>query len=228
MACDYWSLGVLAYEITIGNTPFSGQNTTATYSKIMNFSTNLKFRPDVVLSQAYISLIKGLLVEARTRMGYEKIIKHPLFKNVDFNSLRDQIPPFVPKIASVDDVSNFSDIQPKKNQPSIENFKAKSKFSGKDLPFIGFTHTRDFEDSKDNFSLNNSMKDSVVQHLKGEIENLQKKLLKSQDSNQESENLERKLEEKSRKLESVENVRDRLERDLAGSMSECSVGLSQC
>lgn len=224
-ACDYWSLGILAFEITVGNTPFNGQNTSATYSKIMNYSNNLKFPADIVLTQAYTSLVKGLLSEQNSRFDYNKVVTHALFKNVDFNGLRDQVPPFVPKITSVDDVSNFSDIQPKKNQPNIENFKTKTKFSGKNLPFIGFTFIQDVNDHRESYVSNIMSNDSVVQNLKSEINVLQRKLMKSEDASHEQESLEKKLEEKTRKLESIESVINRLERDLASNISECSVSL---
>lgn len=222
IACDYWSVGVLAYEITVGNTPFNAQNTSATYSKIMCHSNNIKFPTDIILSQAYISLVKGLLTDQTSRYDYNKIINHPLFKNMDLNGIRDQVPPFVPNIASVDDVSNFSDIQPKRSVPDIENFKTKTKFSGRNLPFIGFTFTPQLHDKRENYITNLTVNDSVVQKLKSELEALQRKLLRTEEASKEHEVLDRKLEEKSRKLESLEALRDKLERDLASSISETS------
>lgn len=209
--------------MVIGNTPFLDEKTSTTYSKIMNHKHNLKFPSDIVLSQAYVTLIKGLLTDHKSRLGYEKVIKHPLFNDFDFTSLREQVPPFVPKISSVDDVSNFTEMKRKESRPNIENFKSKSRFSGKNLPFIGFTYVHGIETNEENLKSNLNIKDSIIKKLQEEIDSLQRKLMKNKDVSEEYENLERKLEEKARKLESVENVRDKLERDLATSISECSV-----
>ncbi|KAL3270917.1 hypothetical protein HHI36_021424 [Cryptolaemus montrouzieri] len=221
LSCDFWSVGILAYELAIGTAPFSGQNTSTVYSKIMNHTNNLKFPADVVLSQAYVTFIKSLVVDEKNRLSLNQILKHPLFKNVHFDTLRDQVPPFVPKISSFDDTSNFADVPTRKKAPCIDNFKKKTQFSGRNLPFVGFTFTPDNESVESSFD-QRKVKDEMVENLKSEVEKLRKKLAKNEGSGKEKENLEKKLEEKSRKLENVESVRSQLEKDVANNIAECA------
>ena len=223
VSSDYWSLGILGYELTVGSTPFNGSNTNATYSKIMNHSTHLKFPSDILLSQAFVSIIKGLLTDESKRLGYKDIIQHPLYMGTDFNGLRDQVPPFVPKVTSVDDTSNFSDVPPIKKEPHIDDFKMRLKFSGRNLPFVGFSYTPcENHSAKEDTSTNIAVQDGSIKVLKKEIERLQRECIKQGNSLEKTYHLERKLEEKMRKLESVEHIRDRLEKDLAGSVAQCA------
>lgn len=191
----------------------------------MNFKLNLKFPPEIILSQAYITLIKGFLTESSYRLNYEEILKHPLFINVDFNTLKDQVPPYVPKINSVDDTSNFGNLPPKKNQPNIDNFKSKTKFSGKNLPFVGFTYVHSLYEYKRAYQSHDIPMSQQLLGLEKEISNLQTRLHKADDSLRDTESLSKKLEEKTLKIETLENLRNNLERDLANNIAECSVSV---
>lgn len=51
-------------------------------------------------------------------------------------------PPFVPHLSSLDDTSNFEEFEKKRYQPSFDDYNTSKEFSGKDLPFVGFTYVR--------------------------------------------------------------------------------------
>ena len=42
----------------------------------------------------------------------------------------------------VDDTSNFDEVSPEPPSPSLDSLLSQQKFSGRELPFIGFTFTK--------------------------------------------------------------------------------------
>ena len=54
------------------------------------------------------------------------------------------VPPYVPNINREDDTSNFDDFETENSGPRIGDFMEKKPgFQGKNLPFIGFTFTKE-------------------------------------------------------------------------------------
>lgn len=104
---DWWTLGVLLYEMIVGLPPFYSENTNEMYRKILE--DPLKFPADdgsegpVVSSAAKSLLSKLLFRDSQGRLGSngaEEIKKHPFFSNIDWDRLmRKQItPPFRPNV----------------------------------------------------------------------------------------------------------------------------------
>lgn len=109
---DWWTLGVLLYEMLTGLPPFYDENTNEMYRKIL--TEPLRF-PDSVRPEAR-SLLTGLLNrDPRQRLGVngaQDIKNHPFFaKHINFTKLwNKQIqPPFKPAVASAIDTSNFDE-----------------------------------------------------------------------------------------------------------------------
>ncbi|KAI0771347.1 AGC/Akt protein kinase [Irpex lacteus] len=110
---DWWTLGVLLYEMLSGLPPFYDENTDAMYQKILQ--QPLAFGEEIGSSAR--SILTGLLTrDPHHRLGVngaDDIKKHPFFaKHLDFNKLlRKEIqPPFKPSVTSPVDVSNFDTV----------------------------------------------------------------------------------------------------------------------
>ncbi|XP_054717989.1 citron Rho-interacting kinase-like [Uloborus diversus] len=148
--CDWWSLGIVAYEMIFGSTPFANEKLLVTYNNIMHFEKSLTFPEDSSdVSELFLKLIRELLQGASTRLGYDELIVHPLFTDIDWNNIRHNAPPYVPTVTSVDDTSNFDDFEPE-NRAYVGELKVVKEFSGKNLPFVGFTYTTPIETMMEN------------------------------------------------------------------------------
>uniref|UniRef100_A0A8B9ESK6 Serine/threonine-protein kinase N2 n=1 Tax=Anser cygnoides TaxID=8845 RepID=A0A8B9ESK6_ANSCY len=112
-AVDWWGLGVLIYEMLVGESPFPGDDEEEVFDSIVNDEV----RYPRFLSTEAISIMRRLLrrnPERRLGAGEkdaEDVKKHHFFRLIDWNALlaKKVKPPFVPTIRGREDVSNFDD-----------------------------------------------------------------------------------------------------------------------
>ncbi|XP_029996921.1 serine/threonine-protein kinase N1 isoform X3 [Sphaeramia orbicularis] len=112
-AVDWWGLGVLIYEMLVGESPFPGDDEEEVFDSIVNDEVRY---PRFLTTEA-IGIMRRLLrrnPERRLGSGEkdaEEVKKQPFFRNVDWEALlqRKVPPPFVPSIGGKEDVSNFDE-----------------------------------------------------------------------------------------------------------------------
>ncbi|NXV45455.1 CTRO kinase, partial [Uria aalge] len=231
--CDWWSLGIIGYEMIYGRSPFAEGTSAKTFNNIMNFQRFLKFPEDVKVSSELLDLIQSLLCGQKERLGYEGLCCHPFFSKIDWNNIRNSPPPFVPTLKSDDDTSNFD--EPEKNSRVLSSTCQLNPagFSGEDLPFVGFSFIKALGILRSESVFSSVDSPAKVSSMEKKLLLKSKELQEAQDKchkmEQEMTRLHRRVSEveavlsqKEVELKASETQRSLLEQDLATYITECS------
>ncbi|KAH6678111.1 BPK2, Sch9-like camp-dependent protein kinase catalytic subunit [Halenospora varia] len=108
---DFWSLGVLVFEMCCGWSPFYAEDTQQMYKNIA--FGKVRFPRDTLTTEGR-NFVKGLLNRnPKHRLGAqddaEELKRHPFFADIDWTALTKKLitPPFKPKLKSETDTQNF-------------------------------------------------------------------------------------------------------------------------
>uniref|UniRef100_A0A8C8USB6 Myotonin-protein kinase n=1 Tax=Peromyscus maniculatus bairdii TaxID=230844 RepID=A0A8C8USB6_PERMB len=148
--CDWWALGVFAYEMFYGQTPFYADSTAETYAKIVHYTEHLSLPlADTGVPEEVQDLIRRLLCPAEIRLGRGgagDFQKHPFFCGLDWEGLRDSVPPFTPDFEGATDTCNFDVVEDRLTAMVSGGGETLSDIQedmplGVHLPFVGYSYS---------------------------------------------------------------------------------------
>ncbi|KAI8377389.1 kinase-like domain-containing protein [Radiomyces spectabilis] len=146
---DWWSLGIVLYELLFGKRPFRAKSNDILQKNIMNDPVVFPEEHDV--SDEAVDFLKGLLTrDISERLGvgdegYHKLQQHPWFRDIQWTALqaKQATPPFVPdsKRANFDPTHELEEILLEDNPLKVK--KRAPKPSGSDTNLSAKSQSND-------------------------------------------------------------------------------------
>ncbi|KAN0081076.1 putative serine/threonine protein kinase [Elaphomyces granulatus] len=164
-AVDWWTLGILIYEMLYGTTPFKGKNRNATFANILRDEVPFSEHPGVQqISGLCKSLIRKLLIKDETkrlgaRAGASDVKTHPFFRQTQWALIRHMKPPMIPHQGRATDTVNFRQV---KESASVDISGTSSKIKGVPLDSGLATPSGEIADPFEEFN-------SVTLHHDGDV-----------------------------------------------------------
>jgi cGMP-dependent protein kinase len=116
-AVDWWTLGILIFELMTGSAPFRAENDMAMYGKVLKGIQHITFPSKA--EGATEDIVKAILrADPSERLpmrhgGVTNLKNNPWFKGFDWGGLETRVcaPPFVPSVKSSTDLRNFCHVK---------------------------------------------------------------------------------------------------------------------
>ena len=179
---DWWSVGIIFYEMLFGMTPFFEGTQEQIIDKIKNFKKYLVV-PDKVenknISKEARKLIYDFLEYKDKRLGLngiDEIKRHPFFKNFDWDNIRNTKPPYIPKPLRIKELdlelnlkNNRLGLYTSKEIQNREYNHLKNYLNKMNLNIYDFYYNKELEEIK--YNLNNN----IIELIKKQVINYSKK-----------------------------------------------------
>ncbi len=158
---DWWSVGIIFYEMLIGYPPFFSNTPQLTCLKICNFKEYFNIPSEYNISNNAIDLMQKFITYPEKRLGLngiEEIKKHPFFYNFNWDNIRLMTPPFIPNLNSDFDTKYFDKFEEDEEfyPKNLNNLDINNKY-------YGFSYNKDIED------IENENQKNLIDYAKKEI-----------------------------------------------------------
>ena len=193
---DWWSLGIIMFEMMIGYPPFYSDSSTETCKKILDWKNYLEIKPEINISKEAVDILKKLINDPEKRLGRngaEEIKSHPYFKNIDWQHIKETlIPPFIPELNGPYDSTYFDEYEETEPfYPLNNNNNSKyKKYQKKDMCFVDFTYNR--ENDKD-YRINMVTALEVFDSIQESIRKINNNQLQEKEKEKEPEIIEQRI-----------------------------------
>uniref|UniRef100_A0A7S2KAH1 Protein kinase domain-containing protein n=1 Tax=Zooxanthella nutricula TaxID=1333877 RepID=A0A7S2KAH1_9DINO len=112
-ALDWWTLGILTFELLSGKPPFESPAPMQIYQKVMRGIGKVKFPTPARGAESFIKELLKAEPSERLPMkkgGIVNLQKQAWYKDFDWEAMRTLTmkPPYVPKVKNNKDIANFS------------------------------------------------------------------------------------------------------------------------
>ena len=158
---DWWSVGVIFFEMLVGYVPFCSKDTSEACYKVINWKQFLKIPPNIRISSEAEDLIFKMINSAKNRLGKngaKEIKLHPFFYGFNWENIQNIKPPFIPFLRNEYDTSYF-EIYEKKEPfyPPLNN-----SFKRKNVEYLDYSF---INDSLNDITLNDEY-ENAIKYLK--------------------------------------------------------------
>ena len=89
---DWWSVGVILFEMLVGYPPFFSDEPSVTCQKILHWKRTFVIPAEANLSPASTDILNKLIADSEVRLGRngaEEIKQHPFFEGFDWEGVRN-------------------------------------------------------------------------------------------------------------------------------------------
>eukprot|EP01155_Anaeramoeba_flamelloides_P013774 Anaeramoba_flamelloidesa339295_52.p1 GENE.a339295_52~~a339295_52.p1 ORF type:complete len:304 (-),score=82.22 a339295_52:99-959(-) len=138
---DWWSFGILLYEMLVGTPPYYSEDHEETFELILKAKLKIPFYVEDEARDLITKLLNRNHEKRLGVKGVEQIKKHEFFADLDWQKVynREYKPEFIPTIEDITDVGNFDEeFTEEKVEDSLVQVSVIGKVDQK--VFEGFTY----------------------------------------------------------------------------------------